>query len=85
MLNNVVSRIRLVTVAAMTIATVSGAQQPTVAGTQQATIARLVAMPASLTLQTGQSVGLTVTAYDSAGAVNPDANVRVTAPRRQAR
>jgi hypothetical protein len=44
-----------------------------------------VATPASLTLQTGQSADLTVTAYDSAGAVIPDANVRITAPRRSAR
>jgi uncharacterized protein YjdB len=69
----------------MTVATVSGAQTPTIAGTQQATIARLVASPASMQLQTGQSMELTVTAYDSAGAVIPDPNVRVTAPRRQAR
>jgi hypothetical protein len=85
MLPNVVSQIRLVTVAVFAFAAAGGAQQPTVAGTQQATIARLVATPASLTLQTGQSVDLTVTAYDSAGGVIPDANVRVTAPRRQAR
>ena len=81
---NVASRVRLVTVAVMTIVSVSGAQTPTVAGTQQPTIVRLVATPASLTLQTGQSVDLTITAYDSSGAVIPDANVRVTAPRRQA-
>ena len=82
---NVASRIPLVTFAVMTIAGVSSAQTPTVAGTQQATIARLVASPATLTLQTGQTVDLTITAYDSSGAVIPDANVRVTAPRRQAR
>src|SRR5688500_17781311 len=82
---NVASRISIVTVALMAIATVSGSQQPTVAGAQQPTIVRLVATPATLTLQTGQSVDLTITAYDSSGAVIPDANVRVTAPRRQAR
>ena len=82
---NVASRISVVTAAVMTIAIDSGAQTPTVAGTQQPTIVRLVATPASLTLQTGQSVDLTVTAYDSSGAVIPDPNVRVTAPRRQAR
>jgi len=82
---NVASRISIVTVAVMTIATGSGAQQPTVAGTQQPTVAKLVATPATLTLQTGQSVPLTVTAYDSSGAVIPDANVRVSAPRRSAR
>ena len=82
---NVASRVSLVTVAVLAIVNVSGAQQPTVAGAQQATIVRMVATPASLTLQTGQSVDLTITAYDSSGAVIPDANVRVTAPRRQAR
>ncbi len=74
---NVASRISLVTVAVMSLAAVRAAQAQTVA--------KLVATPASLTLQTGQSVPLTVTAYDSAGAVIPDANVRVTAPRRSAR
>src|SRR5687768_7964875 len=82
---NVASRISLVTVAVMTNVSVGGSQTPTVAGNQQPTIVRLVATPASLTLQTGQSVELTVTAYDSSGAVIPDPNVRVTAPRRQAR
>lgn len=79
------SRFPLVTVAVLAIVNVSDAQQPTVAGTQQPTIARLVATPASLTLQTGQSVALTITAFDSSGTVIPDANVRVTAPRRSAR
>jgi hypothetical protein len=82
---NVASRISLVTVAVMTTAIDIGAQTPTIAGTQQAPVARLVASPASLTLQTGQTVDLTITAYDSAGAVIPDANFRVTAPRRSAR
>jgi hypothetical protein len=74
---NVAPRIPLVTVAAaMCLATGVSAQQPAVA--------KLVATPASLTLQTGQTTPLTVTAYDAAGAVIPDANVRVTAPRRSA-
>jgi len=76
-MKNVALRISFVTVAVLSIATRAAAQQ--------APIVKLVATPASLTLQTGQSVPLTVTAYDSAGAVIPDPNVRVTAPRRSAR
>ncbi|HEX9564917.1 MAG TPA: Ig-like domain-containing protein [Gemmatimonadaceae bacterium] len=51
-------------------------------GLAQAPIARLVAQPPSLTLQTGQTVPLTVTAYDSSGAVIRDVGLRVTGPRR---
>ena len=91
---NVASRISAVTVAVMSLSSTVAvmslssaavAQTPAVAGAQEATIVRMVATPASLTLQTGQSVDLTITAYDSSGAVIPDANVRVTAPRRLAR
>ena len=66
---NVASRISAVTVAVMSLSSAAVAQTPTVAGAQQATIVRMVATPASLTLQTGQSVDLTITAYDSSGAV----------------
>jgi hypothetical protein len=44
-------------------------------------VAKLVAEPASLSLRTGESVALKVTAYDAAGKVIPDALVRVNLPR----
>ena len=44
-------------------------------------VAKLVAEPASLTLRTGESVALKVTAYDAAGKPIPDAVVRVNLPR----
>jgi uncharacterized protein YjdB len=75
---NVASRFPLVTAAAfLTFATSGAAQNPVVT--------KLVATPASLTLQTGQSADLSVAAYDAAGAVIPNATVRITAPRRSAR
>jgi uncharacterized protein YjdB len=54
----------------------------TVGAAQQRVTARLVAQPATLSMQVGQTVPLTITAYDAAGAVIPDAQVRVTGPRR---
>jgi hypothetical protein len=56
------------------------AQQPA-AATQQV-VARLVAEPASLTLQTGQSADIRVIAYDAQDNVIADPPVRVTGPRR---
>ncbi len=44
-------------------------------------VAKLVAEPASLSLRTGESVALKVTAYDAAGKPIPDAVVRVNLPR----
>ena len=69
---------RSVLVTAIAVILPSGvhSQQP------QTPVARLVALPSSLTLQTGQTASLIVTAYDANGAVIPDALVRVTAPRR---
>lgn len=55
---------------------------PAAAAAQERLVARLVAQPASLSMETGQTVALTVTAYDTAGAVIPNADVRVTGPRR---
>ena len=45
-------------------------------------VAKLVAEPASLTLRTGESVALKITAYDAAGKPLPEAIVRVNLPRR---
>ncbi|MDQ8171648.1 MAG: Ig-like domain-containing protein, partial [Gemmatimonadota bacterium] len=44
-------------------------------------VARLVAEPARVTIRAGDSQPFTVTAYDAAGAVIPDAVVRVGGPR----
>lgn len=55
---------------------------PPAVAAQERPVARLVAQPAALSMETGQTVALTVTAYDAAGAVIPDADVRVTGPRR---
>lgn len=53
-------------------------QPPTVA------IAKITATPSSITVRAGQTVPLTVTAYDAAGNVVPNAIVRVNLPRRAA-
>ncbi len=53
-------------------------QPPTVA------VARVVAEPATLTVRAGQTVPLTVTAYDASGAPVPNAVIRVNLPRRAA-
>jgi hypothetical protein len=45
-------------------------------------VARLVAEPATLTLEAGQLVPLRVTAYDAAGNLLSQARVRLSAPRR---
>ena len=44
-------------------------------------VARLVAEPAKITLRTGESVDLKITAFDAAGKPIPDAFVRVNLPR----
>ena len=44
-------------------------------------VAKLVAEPATVTLRTGESVALKVTAYDATGKPIPDAVVRVNLPR----
>src|SRR5215212_2294498 len=49
---------------------------------QQPSVARLVAEPARLVLQAGDSVPFKVTAYDAEGKVVPDAVVRVGGQRR---
>jgi hypothetical protein len=55
---------------------------PTPPGQDGPVVARLVAEPASLTLQAGQTAPLKVTAYDADGKVIPNALVRVAGPRR---
>ena len=47
-----------------------------------APVARLVAEPAKITLQAGDSIPFKVTAYDAQGKVIPDAPIRVGGPRR---
>ena len=50
--------------------------------TPTAPVAKIVAEPASLTMRTGESVDLKITAYDAAGKPIPNAIVRVNLPRR---
>src|SRR5690606_41437295 len=47
----------------------------------QARVVRLVAEPAAVTLRAGEEIPFTVTAYDAAGNVVPDAEVRIGGPR----
>jgi hypothetical protein len=54
------------------------AQRPAAA---RGAVSRLVAEPASLTIQAGEAVAVHITAYDAAGDVVPDAPVRLTGPR----
>jgi hypothetical protein len=51
------------------------------AGAAQVAVAKLVAEPASVTMRTGESVAVKITAFDAAGKVIPDATVRVNLPR----
>jgi hypothetical protein len=82
---NVTRRPRLVTTAiAAAIAALGLPVRPALAQQTEApppVVARLVAEPASLTLQAGQMAALTVTAYDAAGNVIADPPLRVSAPR----
>ena len=78
----------LVAVAVLAAATVSPAARPLAAqqparGEAEAAraVTRLVAEPASLTVQAGQTVPLRVTAYDAQGNVVADAPMRVSGPR----
>jgi hypothetical protein len=48
---------------------------------QTVPVAKLVAEPARISMRTGESAALKVTAYDAAGKVIPDAVVRVNLPR----
>src|SRR5574341_237656 len=48
---------------------------------QPGPVTRLVAQPASLTIQAGQAAKLQVTAYDAQGRMVPDARIRISAPR----
>jgi hypothetical protein len=78
---NLARRVRIVTSLALSGA-VLGISSGVAA--QQPAVARLVAEPASLTMETGQTVSLTVMAYDAQGRLIPDADVRISAPRRAA-
>ena len=55
---------------------------PRLPAQQPGTITRLVAVPAKVAMQAGDSVPFRVTAYDAQGNVVADAPVRVGGPRR---
>lgn len=78
---NVIRGVRLVTWSALFSVGLGGApaaaQQP-----EQPAVARLVAEPASITLQVGDSLPFLVIAYDSAGRVLTNATIRLGGPRR---
>jgi hypothetical protein len=77
---NVIRDARLVTCRALLtllVGTSASAQQP-----PQPVVARLVAEPASVTVQVGDSLPFRVIAYDSAGRVLTNATIRVGGPRR---
>ena len=82
---NVTRRPRLVTTAILAIiAALALPARPAFAQqteTPPPVVARLVAEPASLTLQAGQMAELKVTAYDAQGNVIADPPLRVSAPR----
>jgi len=63
------------------LAGVLAAQGSATPQTSQTPVAKLVAEPSSVTLRTGESVDLRITAYDAAGKPIPDAFVRVNLPR----
>jgi Bacterial Ig-like domain (group 2) len=73
---NLLTRLGFATLIAPVV--LSAQQQPTAVPA----VARLVAEPARLVMQAGDSVAFTVTAYDAQGKVIPDAGVRVGGPRR---
>ena len=66
-------------VATSVVATALPAQQGT---TAPRTVARLVAEPASVSMEAGDSLAFRVVAYDAQGNVIPDAAIRVGGPRR---
>ncbi|HEX9582670.1 MAG TPA: Ig-like domain-containing protein [Gemmatimonadales bacterium] len=78
---NVTRLSRLVTTAAVVITAATAAEMLAAQQSDSPTIARLVARPASITVQAGQAVKLEVTAYDAAGRVIPNAPIRVSGPR----
>jgi hypothetical protein len=59
-----------------------GLAAPSLSAQQSAAVAKLVAEPAKLTMQAGDSMPFKVTAYDASGRIVPDAVVRVGGPRR---
>jgi hypothetical protein len=78
---NVTHDSRFVTVLGLAVAAL-GAPLATLTGQQPSpVVARLVAQPASLTIQAGQTAPLQVTAYDAQGNVLADARIRVSGPR----
>jgi len=94
---NVTRGVRFVTRTAATISMFAGAaaqpaaaqQAPPAADTaarpaasaNAAVVAKLVAEPARVVMKAGESLPFTVTAYDAAGNVVPDARIRVGGPR----
>jgi hypothetical protein len=58
-----------------------GGGAPPAAQAPTTPVAKLVAEPASISVRTGESVDLKITAYDAAGKPIPDAFVRVNVPR----
>ena len=77
---NLIRDARLVTcrsLLTLLVGTSASAQQP-----PQPVVARLVAEPASVTVQVGDSLPFRVIAYDSAGRVLTNATIRVGGPRR---
>ncbi|HEX5215646.1 MAG TPA: Ig-like domain-containing protein [Vicinamibacterales bacterium] len=68
----------------LAVAPAAQGQAPQAPQTPAVPVAKLVAEPATLTLQTGESVDFKVTAYDATGKVIPNAAVRVNMPRRSA-
>ncbi|WP_169307623.1 Ig-like domain-containing protein [Gemmatimonas aurantiaca] len=82
---NLARNLRFVTLATAVVLA-APAMVPTLLGAQQqaaasAAVARLVANPAKVTIRAGESQALTVTAYDAAGNVVADGQVRVVGPR----
>ena len=58
-----------------------GGGQAAAGQTPATPVAKLVAEPATISLRTGESVDLKITAFDAAGKPIPDAFVRVNLPR----
>ena len=79
---NVTRPLGAVTAAALGLsliaAPLSAGQQPPAAQVQ---VVRLVAEPASVTLKAGEEIPFTVTAFDAAGNIVPDAEIRIGGPR----
>jgi hypothetical protein len=70
------------TIAVLTgVLAAQGSATPQTPQTPSTPVAKLVAEPSSVTLRTGESVDLKITAFDAAGKPIPDAFVRVNLPR----